>query len=190
MSMLSRFGLAVSAALVLAAGCTGFVSAQNAEKPAPPAPPEPQAAAPIKLKDLQGKTFDLNANKGKVVFVNFFATWCGPCRAEFPEVTKLHEKYQKQDVRVVSLSVDDDRTRSRVRAFAEAYKAKHPVLTGTEAEIEKIARGYNVRNIPTNVLIGRDGNIKAIWIGFRGEEDMKNWQAQIDEALKAEVPDK
>jgi len=140
-------------------------------------------APEISAKDLQGKTFKLSSFKGKVVFVNFFATWCPPCRAEFPELVKLHAKYEKNpNIKIISISLDDKRTIGNVKPFLNNYKAKHQVLLGDETM--KAADSYEVQYIPTNYLIGKDGKVAGSW-GFSGDKDLEKWQAAINQALKA-----
>ncbi len=147
--------------------------------------PRGAKAPDFSLKDLSGKTFKLSANKGKVVFINFFATWCPPCRREFPEVIKLNEKWAKKGVKVISVSVDDQRTISRVKPFAEDNKAKHQVLSGTEAGaiFNKYANDPRA-GIPMNFVIGKDGKVVKYWVGFGGEGDVREWEAAINTAIK------
>lgn len=141
------------------------------------------AAPDFKLNDTAGRSFKLSDFKGKVVFINFFATWCPPCRAEFPELVKLHAKYRTHSkVKIISVSMDDERSMSRVKDFAGSYKAKHQVLLGKDAET--VARNYRVEAIPQNYLVGKDGKIKAVWEGFRGPEEVSAWEEAIKKALK------
>ena len=141
------------------------------------------AAAPdFTLKDISGKSFKMSANKGKVVFINFFATWCPPCRREFPEIVKLNAEFAKKGVKVISVSADDERTIARVKPFAQEYKAKHPVLLGPAAL--EVTRMYQLEYFPTNYLVGKDGKIREAWIGYGGPEDAKKWSAAIKAALK------
>lgn len=133
-------------------------------------------------KDVNGKMFKLSSYKGKVIFLNFFATWCPPCREEFPELVKLHEKYQKNsNVLVVSVALERPETMRNLKSFLERNKAKHIVLAGPETD--SAARKYEIEYIPTNVLIGKDGKIAGVW-GFTGQDDLKKWDAAIKAALE------
>lgn len=140
------------------------------------------ATPDFSIRDTNGKTFKLSSHKGKVVYINFFATWCGPCRQEFPELVKLNEKYAGKDFVMVSISLDNDRTIKEVKPFAERYKAKHQVLLGDGAF--EAAEKYKVEGIPANFLIGKDGKIKNSWVGFMGKDDVKKWETAINNALK------
>ena len=142
------------------------------------------AVAPnFSLKDTAGRSFKLSDYKGKVVFINFFATWCPPCRAEFPELVKMHAKYRTHSkVKIISVSMDGERSMSRVKPFADGYKAKHQVLLGKTAQT--VAQNYRVEAIPQNYLVGKDGRIKAVWEGFRGPEEVSAWEEAIKKALK------
>ncbi|MEJ5296541.1 MAG: TlpA disulfide reductase family protein [Armatimonadota bacterium] len=133
-------------------------------------------------KDVNGKMFKLSSYKGKVVFLNFFATWCPPCREEFPELVKLHEKYQKNsNVLVVSVALERPETMRNLKPFLERNKAKHVVLAGPETDTA--AQRYEVQYIPTNFLIGKDGKVAGVW-GFTGQDDLKKWDAAIRAALE------
>lgn len=134
------------------------------------------------LKDTQGRTFKLSAFKGKPVFINFFATWCGPCRVEFPEVVKLHREMNEKGVKIISVSVDAEPTRNRVKPFADQYNARHQVLLGESAM--DIADNYAVEGIPSNYLIGKDGKVRNNWVGFSGPRDAQAWKAAIEAELK------
>lgn len=133
-------------------------------------------------KDVNGKMFKLSSYKGKVVFLNFFATWCPPCREEFPELVKLHEKYQKNsNVLVVSVALERPETMRNLKPFLERNKAKHIVLAGPETDTA--AQRYEVHYIPTNFLIGKDGKVAGVW-GFTGQDDLRKWDAAIRAALE------
>lgn len=139
-------------------------------------------APDFSLKDTNSRTFKLSAFKGRVVFINFFATWCPPCRREFPEVVKLNNNYASKGVKIVSISVDSGQTLNRVKPFAQQNKATQQVLLG--AGTEKVAGDYKVQGIPCNYLIGKDGKVAKNWVGFSGPKDADAWRNAIDAALK------
>lgn len=107
------------------------------------------------LKDLDNNDVTLERYKGKVVLLNFWATWCGPCKAEIPAFVELQEQY-KDDLVVLGFSVDDPA--DKARAFAEEYKINYPVLLGLGREEVQDAYGP-IWGIPTSFLIGRDGRV-------------------------------
>lgn len=107
------------------------------------------------IKDLDGKPVKLSSYKGKVVLLNFWATWCGPCKAEIPGFVELQEKYKK-DLIVVGYSVDD--TADKARAFATEYRINYPILLGEGREDVQDAYGP-IWGIPASFLISRDGKV-------------------------------
>src|SRR6188472_2093548 len=101
---------------------------------------EPMAVAPFTVVDLDGKTISMADLKGKVVLVNFWATWCPPCRAEIPDLVKLQEKYRDKLV-VLGIS-EDEIPADEVKAFVVAQKMNYPVVM-TRPELAKIFRGVS-----------------------------------------------
>ena len=136
-------------------GCgseSGTASSGKAEmdKPAPD----------FTLKDLDGNTVRLSDFRGKVVFLNFWATWCPPCRAEMPDIEKVHRKYKDQDV--VVLGIDLRESASTVRAFVEDGGYTWAFLLDTTGEVGSM---YRVSAIPTSYFVDKKGIIRAVTIG-------------------------
>jgi cytochrome c biogenesis protein CcmG/thiol:disulfide interchange protein DsbE len=118
------------------------------------------------MKDLDGKDVSLSSFKGKVILLNFWATWCGPCKAEIPGFVELQEKY-KNDLVVVGYDVDD--TAEKARAFATEYKINYPVLLGLGREDVQDAYGP-IWGIPASFLISKDGTICKRHMGIAPKE--------------------
>ncbi len=112
------------------------------------------------LKDLDGNTVRLSDLRGKVVFLNFWATWCPPCRAEMPDIEKVHQKYKDQDV--VVLGIDLRESADTVRAFVEEGGYTWTFLLDTTG---KVGSMYNVSAIPTSYFVDKNGIIRAVTIG-------------------------
>ena len=113
-------------------------------------------APPISLTDIGGKKLDLADYKGKVVVLDFWATWCGPCRIEIPGLVEMQAKYAKQGFSVIGISLDDEP--GPVVEFYKEFKMNYPVAVGTQ----RIGELYGgVFGLPTTFLIGRDGRIYA-----------------------------
>jgi thiol-disulfide isomerase/thioredoxin len=119
----------------------------------------PQAPA-ISLTDIEGKRLDLADYKGKVVVLDFWATWCEPCRFEIPELVEMQNKYAKQGFSVIGISMGDDS--GSVVQFYKEFKMNYPVAVGNE----RIGELYGgIFGLPTTFLIGRDGRIYAMHSG-------------------------
>jgi len=114
------------------------------------------------IKDLDNKDVVLSSFKGKVILLNFWATWCGPCKAEIPGFVELQKAYAK-DLVVIGYSVDDDAPKAR--AFAAEYKMNYPILLGLGREDVQDAFGP-FWGIPASVLISRDGKVCKKHIGI------------------------
>jgi len=109
----------------------------------------------FKLKDMEGKEVQLASFKGKVVLLNFWATWCGPCKAEIPGFVELQEKY-KDKLTIVGYSVDDPA--DKAKAFAAEYKMNYPILLGEGREDVQDAYGP-IWGIPASFIISKDGKV-------------------------------
>ncbi|MCC6484976.1 MAG: TlpA family protein disulfide reductase [Armatimonadetes bacterium] len=170
--------------LALAAGIVGLVASAVLAQGLPKGSKAPD----FSVRDIKGGTFKLSSYKGKVVFLNFWATWCPPCRAEFPEIVKLNNAYAKKGVKIASVSVDQAGKAEAVKQFAQDRKATQQVLYGSTAgkAFEDYANDPRA-GIPMNVLIGKDGKVIKTWVGYSGEGDAKDWKAEIDTALKAKT---
>jgi peroxiredoxin len=122
------------------------------------------------LKTSDGKTIDLSKLKGKVVVVNFWATWCGPCRAEIPAFMEVYEKYKASGLEMIGISLDQGGW-SEVTPFLNKYKISYPVVLGND----KIARQYGgIEAIPTTFVIDKNGVVVVQHIGGLRKEDLEN----------------
>ena len=109
----------------------------------------------FKLKDLRGATVKLADFKGKVILLNFWATWCAPCKAEIPDFVELHARHAEAGLQVLGVSADD--TVKQLKPFVDALKMNYPVLQarGNNALLD----AYAISTLPVTVIIGRDGTI-------------------------------
>lgn len=122
---------------------------------------EPKTITPFALKTLDGKTLASEDWKGKVVLVNFWATWCGPCRAEIPDLVDLQNKYRDQLV-IVGISEDEGPV-DGVRKFAEQYMVNYPIAMTTD---EVNDRFPGITALPTTYFLDRDGQIVQKHVGM------------------------
>ncbi|MCS7079679.1 MAG: TlpA family protein disulfide reductase [Chloracidobacterium sp.] len=152
-----------------------FTPPANAERFEIPAPPGKYdralrpGASPFafRAKDMDGKPVSLDDYKGRVLLIDFWATWCGPCVAEIPTLRAVYEKYKAQGFEVLSISLDDEDTQAGVPAFIKKNKMTWRHICDGQGWETPIAQRYGVKAIPFTVLVGRDGKIAAV--NIRGE---------------------
>ena len=131
------------------------------------------------LKDSAGKDFNLAAQKGKVILLDFWATWCPPCKVEIPWFVEFQEKYGPKGLIVIGVSVDDPP--SALKPFGEKYKVNYPLLVGDGRDDIKGPRGYNAAwGLPKTFVIGRNGAICKTHIGLSVKE---HFEQQIKSLL-------
>ena len=128
-----------------------------------------------KLKDLQGKEVSSADFKGKVVVVDFWATWCPPCRAEIPGYIALQKKYADKGLVIIGISVDEDGAKA-VAPFAKAKGINYPVLLFND---DVVAAFGGIEGIPTTFLIDQDGNIRDKKVGVADEADYEKRIVQL-----------
>jgi len=124
----------------------------------------------LTLKEMSGKAVTLSAYKGKVLLVDFWATWCGPCKIEIPGFVELYSKYRSQGFEIVGVLLDDQI--AKAKPFARQFKMNYPVLDGEGHDDVKAAMG-GVWGLPTSVIIGRDGKICKKHTGFAPKEQFE-----------------
>lgn len=156
----------------MALGLAAALPAVAISWPLAPAHAAKEIKAPdFELKDLSGKSVRLSDFKGKVVMVNFWATWCPPCKAEMPDLEKIYGMFKKQGFVVLGVSLDDEPTKAVPGFLADfkkdtGVKITYPILVGDEA----IADAYGgIRGIPTTFLIDRKGIVRKKYIGPPGQ---------------------
>jgi peroxiredoxin len=125
--------------------------------------------------DLNGRALDLASFRGKVVLLDFWATWCAPCQAEMPRFAEWQRQYGPQGLQVIGISMDDEP--APTRRLVAKLKLNYPVAMGDE----KLGELYGgVLGLPLIYLIDRDGNVRA---KFQGESDLKAIETQLKALL-------
>lgn len=147
-------------ALLLALVLGGGIAFAQKAKPAPN----------FKLTAYDGKVIELAKLKGKIVVVNFWATWCGPCRQEIPGFMDFHSQYKDKGVVVVGVSLDQGGWEV-VKPYVERVKIDYPVVVGDEG----IAEAYEIPNaIPATYIVDKKGNIAKSHIGFMTKSQLES----------------
>ena len=141
------------------------------------------------LKAINDSTYTLSKLKGNVVLINFWATWCGPCRMEIPEFNELYEKYHNEGFELLGISISD--TKKQLKNYTNSYKVKYPLLYGSANDLNKITTDFGgVYAVPSSFLVDKNGEM--VW-SYPGAI-LKNYDPQtfadlvyiIEKELKAE----
>lgn len=207
-------------AVALSSSCNPTDSSRGGSKPAPPStsPPAATATAPTRqtnatqpqpppaapspvdlpaeqlnasLTALDGTSFKLADYKGKVVIINLWATWCGPCRREIPDFIEIQKDYAGRGVEVLGVtSVDERNTEESIKEFVKEFKINYKVVkVGEKDWVSFLAPGYN---IPQTYVIGQDGRLLRKFVGYspqvavmvRGLADQALDGGRADDAAK------
>ncbi|MFH1369654.1 MAG: TlpA disulfide reductase family protein [Elusimicrobiota bacterium] len=155
----------LSTAVIIAALCAGFSNSHAA-----------RLALDFELSDVNGKTVTLNSLKGNVVFLDFWASWCPPCRNSIPAVESLYQELK--DEKVVFIGINIENKPALARNFAINNGINYTILMGDQ----KTTRAYGVRGIPAFFLIDHQGNVVKTYVGF--QDGLKEtWKSDIQELL-------
>lgn len=148
--------------------CAGLSGGASSSSPAPD----------FTLRSSEGRNLRLQELRGQVVMVNFWASWCAPCRVEMPHLNRLADKYRSSGFTLLGVNVDDDP--KNAMAAAAKLGLRFPVLLDGEKKVVKL---YEVATMPSTVLIDRDGRVRYVHRGYRdGYEE--TYDRQIRELLR------
>lgn len=139
----------------------------------------PQSTAPdFTLRSVSGPNFRLQEQRGRVVLINFWATWCGPCRQEMPHLNRLYDKYRAAGFVLLGVNVDENARNAADLALKLGLR--FPVLLDTDKAVSHL---YDLSTMPSTILIDRDGRVRYVHRGYlSGYEDV--YDKQIRELLK------
>lgn len=132
---------------------------------------------------LEGKLPD--SLKGKVVIVDFWASWCGPCKDSFPVMEELQAKYGKKGLVILAVNLDED------RPTMEDFLKKHPVsFTVVRDAAKKLVTKANIKSMPTSFVVNPDGKVASVHKGFHGSETQKQYVKEVEELIGTAVASK
>ena len=145
----------------------------------PPALAREPFAPAFALPDLRGDTVTLARFAGKVTLVNFWASWCDPCREEFPHMAELYREFDRRDFEIVAIS--DDVDRAKMRAFVQQFRPPFPILVGGG----QMKQTYHYRGLPYSVLLDRHGRVIERIFGFGGADEFRTLHDTIANEVRA-----
>lgn len=126
------------------------------------------SAPDFTLKNLEGTNLRLEEYRGQVVLINFWASWCGPCRQEMPLLERIHQRYQDAGFAVLGVNVEGEA--AAARKITDKTKVTFPVLIDAG---QKVSEEYNVEAMPSTVLVDRDGVVRYIHRGYKPGDEVK-----------------
>jgi thiol-disulfide isomerase/thioredoxin len=134
-------------------------------------------APPFSLKDLKGNTVDLSSFEGKVVFLDFWAPWCTPCKEELPALEGLYRIYNREGLEIIAVAVDS--SEQSVSRFLQRIAVSYQVVLDNRV----VSEAYRCSHMPTGYIIGREGILRYIHKGF-GKDSLHIYEKEIVELLK------
>ena len=179
--------------LWLVAACTPSASPGDARKPTLTAPQvgswtfataEPvgrllkqgSAAPDFRLKTLDGRTLSLSDYTGRPVFINFWAAWCGPCRAEMPEIIAAYQAHQGAGLEVLAINATQLDTLDDAKAFVAEFKMPFPVPLDEDGSV---SAAYSIIGLPTSVFVDAEGNVSGVNVGPMTRDVIEKYLADI-----------
>ena len=141
-----------------------------------------EAAPDFTLRDIDGKEVQLSSFKGKVVMINFWATWCGPCKLEMPHLDKMDREFEDKGFEVISISTDDARASSKVKPLIKRGGYGFTVLLDKDTTV--VAQYNPAKTLPFNALIDREGRIHKVYQGYNPGDETE-MRKDVEELLAA-----
>lgn len=140
-----------------------------------------QTAPPLQLNNLSGKPVDISSLKGKVVVVNFWASWCEPCREEFEELAQLQESYGAKGLVVLAVNLAE--MKPRIMQFLKGNGFSENSVEILLDRNSTVYKSWKARGLPTTFLVGKSGKIEGVWIGAIENVDSNEVKGKIETLL-------
>jgi len=166
--MKKRAGIRVLLVLILLIGITNLAEGKGEWKRAPD----------FTVKSLTGKNIKLSELRGRVVLINFWATWCVPCKEELPFFNSLYSKYKRVGLEVLGVNID--KVSSQATGMSETLGLSFPVLLDPSGKVSGL---YRIRSMPTTFVVAKDGTIRHVHWGF-GPAEPRRYDEEIRNLLK------
>ena len=163
------------------AGKSDSANTTSGETGENPYPPAPEAILATENKDLEGNVLKFADFKGKVVLINLWATWCGPCRAEMPHLIEMQEKYKDKGFEVVGLDVDEESV-EEINTFAKEMKLNYKLGYADQKTVSAFIKLTKLSGIPQTILINRDGRMTGIFSGG-GQKVIGQMKEAVDKTM-------
>ena len=184
-------GLLGSAVVLIAAIASALINKNESSVVKPTSPGQPGASVEMPaglseaiFKTLDGSSKKLADYKGKVVIVDLWATWCGPCRQEIPHLIELANTYRDKGVEIIGLTNEDPDTQAeQVRQFSQQFKINYPIGWADPTMTTNLMRINGRGGIPQTFIIGRDGKVKGKFVGFSPVISPPQIKAVLDQAV-------
>lgn len=128
-------------------------------------PPVPEKVAQAEFKTLEGEMTKVENFKGSVVLLNLWATWCGPCRKEMPELIAMENEFKANGFKVIGLNVDSDETSEQIESFAEDMKLNYQLARADENLYRELLKVSKFNGIPQSFLVDRQGHLRGVFLG-------------------------
>jgi thiol-disulfide isomerase/thioredoxin len=125
-------------------------------------PIEPASAPDLTLRTIEGQEVTLSGLRGKVVLLDFWATWCGPCKESIPHLVQLYRSYQDKGFELIGMSMDKMGEVEMVRRFVKSMDLPYPIIMTPD----EVTRSYKITGIPTTILIDKEGKVREKIVGF------------------------
>jgi peroxiredoxin len=129
-----------------------------------------QPAPDFALRSLEGDNVRLSEHTGEVVLINFWATWCGPCRQEMPQLDQIYGKYRRAGLVLFSVNLDEADNLAAAKEMAQTLKVSYPVLFDARKDV---ARAYQAGTMPLTVLIDREGVVRYVSEGYKAGYEVR-----------------